>query len=235
MLRYSAKFIKGPLTRQSQHFNTSTVVGSHIGRTPIYYPQEVTLDHDLAPIQTPRIPSELNNTMLTVKGPLGQLQLPIKPFVHLDTTPFSDSDDQSQQQQQQESILQVTVNNATIKEQRAMWGTTRNVIRNMITGVSEGYRLHLRLVGVGYRGVLENNNRSVSLKLGYAHPVVVDLPQGVTCTIPQPNRLILQGIDLQQVTELAAKIQRWRKPEPYNQKGIFINDETIKKKEGKKK
>ncbi|ORZ26234.1 ribosomal protein L6, alpha-beta domain-containing protein [Absidia repens] len=229
MLRFSARFIKRPVTQHSHHFSSSTVVGSHIGRTPIYFPQEVTLDHDLTPIQTPRIPSELNNTMLTVKGPLGQLQLPIKPFVHLNTTSFADRDDQ------EESMLQVSIKDATIKEQRAMWGTTRNLIRNMITGVSEGYRLHLRLVGVGYRGVLENNNRSVSLKLGYAHPVVVDLPQGVTCTIPQPNRLVLQGIDLQQVSELAAKIQRWRKPEPYNQKGIFINDETIKKKEGKKK
>jgi large subunit ribosomal protein L6 len=166
--------------------------------------------------------------MLTVKGPLGQLELPIKPFVQLTTTAGDVA-------AAKESMLQVSVKDADIKEQRAMWGTTRNLIRNMITGVSEGYRVHLRLVGVGYRGVLENNNRSVSLKLGYAHPVVVDLPEGVTCTIPQPNRLILQGIDLQQVTELASKIQRWRKPEPYNQKGIFINDETIKKKEGKKK
>ncbi|CAO3592315.1 unnamed protein product [Absidia cylindrospora] len=228
MLRYTTQLLKRPLTQQSHTFSTSTVVGSHIGRTPLYFPQEVTLDHDLTPIQQPRIPSELNNTTLTVKGPLGQLEMPIKPFVQLDTT-IGDS------AATQESVLQVSVKDASIKEQRAMWGTTRNLIRNMITGVSEGYRLHLRLVGVGYRGVLENNNRSVSLKLGYAHPVVVDLPQGITCTIPQPNRLILQGIDLQQVTELAAKIQRWRKPEPYNQKGIFINDETIKKKEGKKK
>ncbi|SAM04164.1 hypothetical protein [Absidia glauca] len=226
MLRQTAQLLKRPALQQSQHFSTSTVVGSHIGRTPLFFPQEVTLDHDLTPIQKPRIASELNNTLLTVKGPLGQLQLPIKPFVKLDTTI---------NEQQQESVLQVSIEDATIKEQRAMWGTTRNLIRNMITGVSEGYRIHLRLVGVGYRGVLENNSRSVSLKLGYAHPVVVDLPEGVTCTIPQPNRLILQGINLQEVTSLAAKIQQWRMPEPYNQKGIFINDETIKKKEGKKK
>ncbi|KAI8082962.1 ribosomal protein L6, alpha-beta domain-containing protein [Halteromyces radiatus] len=229
MLRYTTQLLKRPLSQQCHHnFSTSTVVGSHIGRTPIYYPQEVTLDHDLTPIQFPRIPSELNNTTLTVKGPLGQLQMPIKPFIKLDSTVGNNEGSQ-------ESVLQVNVKDATIKEQRAMWGTTRNLIRNMIVGVSEGYRLHLRLVGVGYRGVLENNNRSVSLKLGYSHPVVIDLPEGITCTIPQPNRLILQGIDLQQVTELAAKIQQWRKPEPYNQKGIFINDETIKKKEGKKK
>ncbi|ORZ20201.1 putative ribosomal protein L6 [Absidia repens] len=228
MLRYTTQLLKRPLAQQSHTFSTSVAVGSHIGRTPLYFPQEVTLDHDLTPIQQPRIPSELNNTTLTVKGPLGQLEMPIKPFVQLDTTKGDSA-------AAEESMLQVSVKDASVKEQRAMWGTTRNLIRNMITGVSEGYRLHLRLVGVGYRGVLENNNRSVSLKLGYAHPVVVDLPQGISCTIPQPNRLILQGIDLQQVTELAAKIQRWRKPEPYNQKGIFINDETIKKKEGKKK
>ena len=192
---------------------------------PVYYPSDVSVEHDLTPIKHPRIASELNNTVLTVKGPLGELQMPIKPFVQLSTGKSA----------QGEAHVNVQVADAADKKQKAMWGTTRNLIRNMVTGVSEGYRVHLRLVGVGYRAVLENNNRSVSLKLGYSHPVVIDLPEGVTCTVPIPNRLILQGIDLQKVTELAAKIQRWRKPEPYNQKGIFINDETIKKKEGKKK
>jgi large subunit ribosomal protein L6 len=135
----------------------------------------------------------------------------------------------------EDSELSVNVVDPTIKEQRSMWGTTRALINNIIIGVTEGYKVPIRLVGVGYRATLEDNDRKLSLKLGYSHPVEMILPEGVTCSIPQPNRLVLQGSDLQEVKELAAKIQRWRKPEPYNQKGIFIGDETIKKKEGKKK
>ncbi|KAI9306804.1 ribosomal protein L6, alpha-beta domain-containing protein [Cunninghamella echinulata] len=231
MLRYTKQILPRRTLIQSPPchlFSTSSILQSHIGRTPITFSsQDITIDHNLTAIKEPRIPSEMDNTMLTIKGPLGQLHMPIKPYVKLNIN--NDNTNNG------ESVLQVSVDDATIKEQRSMWGTTRNLIRNMIIGVSEGYRIHLRLVGVGYRGVLENNNRSISLKLGYSHPITVDLPEGITCTIPQPNRIVLQGTDLQQVTELAATIQRWRKPEPYNQKGIFINDETIKKKEGKKK
>ncbi len=75
----------------------------------------------------------------------------------------------------------------------------------------------------------------LSLRLGFSHPVIMDIPQGVNVTIPAPQRVILQGIDKQVITQFAASIRKWRKPEPYNQKGIFVGDETIKKKEGKKR
>ncbi|KAI8393827.1 ribosomal protein L6, alpha-beta domain-containing protein [Radiomyces spectabilis] len=214
------------VSRPLRQFHTAAPVASHIGRTQLSYGQDVTITHDATPITTPRISSERDNTMLTVTGPLGTLKMPIKPFVKLQFTSSTGED--------AENILQVSVEDETIKQQRAMWGTTRNLINNMIVGVSEGYRMQLRLVGVGYRGVLEND-RTLSLKLGYSHPVVIPIPEGITCTVPQPNRVLLQSSDLQKVTQLAATIQSWRKPEPYNQKGIFINDETIKKKEGKKK
>ncbi|KAI8139435.1 ribosomal protein L6, alpha-beta domain-containing protein [Fennellomyces sp. T-0311] len=217
------------LAARTRSFHTSTPVASHIGRKPISFSDDVKIEHDLTPITTPRIPSELNNTLLTVTGPLGVQTLPIKPFVKITTTKASPDDPTSQNR------VEIAIEDPEVKQQRAMWGTTRALINNAINGVSEGYRVMLRLNGVGYRGMLENKDRTLSLKLGYSHPVLMDLPQGVTCTIPQPNRLILHGINLQEVTEFAAKIQRWRKPEPYNQKGIFINDETIKKKEGKKK
>ncbi|KAH8555316.1 50S ribosomal protein L6 [Umbelopsis sp. PMI_123] len=200
---------------------------SHIGRKVLTFPKEVSVEHDTTPITNPRIPSELNNTTLHVSGPLGKHSLPIKPFVNLNI--------KLGQAEGEDSELSVSVADPDIKEQRSMWGTTRALINNLVVGVTEGYKVPIRLVGVGYRATLEDNNRKLSLKLGYSHPVEMALPEGVTCTIPQPNRLILQGSDLQQVKELAAKIQRWRKPEPYNQKGIFIADETIKKKEGKKK
>jgi large subunit ribosomal protein L6 len=216
-------------TTTIRQFHVATPVFSHIGRKPIAYSQDIKIEHEMTLITEPRIPSELNNTMLNVTGPLGKLSLPIKPFVQIGFTPAPKEDPNA------ENILQVSIENDEEKQQRAMWGTTRALINNAIIGVSDGYKTYLRLVGVGYRGVLENNSRVLSLKLGYSHPIQMDLPEGVTCTVPAPNRIILQGVNKQHVTEFAAKIQRWRMPEPYNQKGIFINDETIKKKEGKKK
>ncbi|KAI7882769.1 ribosomal protein L6 [Lichtheimia hyalospora FSU 10163] len=227
-LKHSAtRLLRQPLLQRS--FHNAAPCASHIGRKPISFPNDVKLEHDATPITMPRIPSEYNNTKLKVTGPLGTQTVIIKPFVQLKTTQATADDPNSQNQ------IEISVENPEEKHQRAMWGTTRAHLSNAIVGVSDGYRVMLRLVGVGYRGVLENKERTLSLKLGYSHPVVMDLPDGVTCTIPQPNRLVLHGSNIQELTEFAAKIQRWRKPEPYNQKGIFINDETIKKKEGKKK
>lgn len=216
-------------TATKRQFHVATPILSHIGRKPIAYAQDIKVEHDLTLITEPRIPSELNNTTLHVTGPLGKLSLPIKPFVKIGMTPAPKDDLNA------EHLLSVAIENDQEKQQRAMWGTTRALINNAIIGVSDGYKTYLRLVGVGYRGVLENNGKTLSLKLGYSHPIQMDLPEGVTCTVPAPNRIVLQGVNKQHVTEFAAKIQRWRMPEPYNQKGIFINDETIKKKEGKKK
>lgn len=223
----SKSLLQGAPTKRL--FHSATPVLSHIGRKPIAYSQDVSIEHDLTPILDPRIPSELNNTMLNITGPLGKQQLPIKPFVKLQFTGAAKDSPNS------ENLLEVSVEDKEVKKQRSMWGTTRALISNAIVGVSDGYKVHLRLVGVGYRGSLENNNKTLALKLGYSHPVLMDIPEGLSCIVPQPNRVVVNGINLQQVTEFAAKIQRWRKPEPYNQKGIFINDETIKKKEGKKK
>ncbi|CAO3574241.1 unnamed protein product [Mortierella alpina] len=126
----------------------------------------------------------------------------------------------------------------SIKEQRAMWGTTRALIANAITGVTEGYTVPVRLVGVGYRATLEdgaNNRKKLSMKLGYSHQVEIEIPEGVQCSTPLPNKIMLQGNDIQKVKEFAFKIRKWRPPEPYNQKGIFVGDETIAKKTSKKK
>ena len=111
-------------------------------------------------------------------------------------------------------------------------------MQNSVTGVSEGHICILRMVGVGYRATIEDKattkepeypgQRFVSLKLGFAHPVEMGIPQGVKASVPQPTRILLEGCDKYQVTQFAAKIRAWRKPEPYKGKGIFINDETIK-------
>lgn len=122
-------------------------------------------------------------------------------------------------------------------------GTTRAHLQNYILGVSEGHICILSLVGVGYRASIESTATTVSpeypgqqfvnLKLGYSHPIELGIPKGVKASTPQPTRILLEGIDKEIVTQFAAEIREWRKPEPYKGKGIFVNDETIKLKSKK--
>ena len=117
-------------------------------------------------------------------------------------------------------------------------GTSRALLNNHILGVSEGHTSILRFVGVGYRALLESKAQTkepeypgqqfVILKLGYAHPVELPVPMGVKVTIPQPTRILLEGVDRHIVTQFAAEIRSWKKPEPYKGKGIFVDGETIK-------
>jgi large subunit ribosomal protein L6 len=108
-------------------------------------------------------------------------------------------------------------------------------------GVLEGHTAVLRLVGIGYRATVEPRpskeeypgQQFVCLKLGFSHPVEMGLPQGVKGSAPQPTRVLLEGINKEEIMSFAAKIRRWRVPEPYKGKGIFINDETIKLKQKK--
>ena len=104
------------------------------------------------------------------------------------------------------------------REQRAMWGTTRAMIQNHVTGVSEGHVAILRLVGVGYRASVEQEGKIVNLKVQYAHPVELPVPVGVRASTPQPTRILLEGADKEVVKQFAADIRAWRKPEPYKGK-----------------
>ncbi|KAJ3294772.1 hypothetical protein HK104_003312 [Borealophlyctis nickersoniae] len=151
--------------------------------------------------------------------------MPMHPFVQVAVDPIDAAS--------LKRTLSVTVDSPEDRKQRAMWGTTRALLENMVEGVTEGYTLPIRFEGVGYRALFEEGK--LSLKLGYSHPILLDIPEGVEVTIPVPTRVILQGNDKAKVTGFAADIRRWRKPEPYNQKGVFVGDETIKKKEGKKR
>lgn len=111
-------------------------------------------------------------------------------------------------------------------------------MQSAISGVSEGHICILRMVGVGYRATIEDTaitkkpeyegQKFVSLKLGYAHPVELGIPKGVKATVPQPTRILLEGPDKHAITQFAADIRAWRKPEPYKGKGIFVNGETIR-------
>ncbi|KAI9100450.1 ribosomal protein L6, alpha-beta domain-containing protein [Phlyctochytrium arcticum] len=203
-------------------FSTSNPVQSVIGRRPLKYPHEVSIT--LEPFTpTPSFPRYVTQALVT--GPRGSLSMPIAPFVEIDI--------QKPDPKLPKRTLAVAVKDPKDRKQRAMWGTTRALLDNMVEGVVEGYTVPIRFQGVGYRATLEEGK--LSLKLGYSHPIVMDVPQGVELKIPAPTRIILQGNDWHQIKQFAASIRKWRPPEPYNQKGIFVGEETIKKREGKKK
>lgn len=121
----------------------------------------------------------------------------------------------------------------TSKRARQQWGMARSMVANLAQGVTGGFKKELELVGVGYRAAMQGN--TLKLSLGYSHEVNFEVPQGVTVTTPKPTEITVEGIDQQQVGQVAANIREWRSPEPYKGKGIRYKDEYIFRKEGKKK
>ncbi|KAJ3109496.1 hypothetical protein HDU97_005153 [Phlyctochytrium planicorne] len=236
-------------------FSTTSIARSRIGQKPIRLPSNVTVtveNVDPTP-QNPRITRQI-----TVKGPLATLSMPIQSFIEVHQPSMQDLAasrakkyaglEESAVDGEDDAIepeLHIKVENPKDRSQKTMWGTTRALVRNMVEGVSEGFTVPIQLVGVGYRAALEPPPKElpgqapgrpkVALKLGYSHPVELEVPEGVQVRIPVPQRMIVQGSDLGVITQFAAKIRAWRPPEPYNQKGVFVGGETIKKKEGKKR
>ena len=119
------------------------------------------------------------------------------------------------------------------KRARALWGTSRARINNLVIGTTAGFEKRLEINGVGYKAAV--NGKVLKLSLGYSHDVDFDVPEGVTVTTPKPTEIIVEGIDQQLVGQVAANIREWRGPEPYKGKGIKYKDEFIFRKEGKKK
>lgn len=119
------------------------------------------------------------------------------------------------------------------KRARAQWGMARSMVANLAQGVTDGFKSELELVGVGYRAAMQG--KDLKLSLGYSHDVIFAVPAGVTITAPKPTEIIIEGIDQQQVGQVAANIREWRRPEPYKGKGIRYKGEFIFRKEGKKK
>lgn len=197
-------------------FSSSSQALSHIGREPIRYPTNVTV-----------CPS---STTISVSGPLGQTLVPLRPFMKIDFP--------------EPNVMSVSVVNAQIKEQRQMWGTTRTLIANAITGMTEGFSVPLYLVGVGYRVALEedprgmvtgSNGKRLNMKLGFSHPVYVPVPAHIKAEVPSPTKIVLSCTDKHLLGLFAAKVRSYRKPEPYKGKGIFIGTEQIRIKSVKKK
>ncbi len=123
--------------------------------------------------------------------------------------------------------------NGTSKRAHSMWGMSRTLVNNIVTGVSDGFEKRLEINGVGYRAVLQG--KTLHLALGYSHDVTFPVPDGIEIECPKPTEIIVSGIDKQKVGQVAAEIRRFRPPEPYKGKGVKYADEYIFRKEGKKK
>lgn len=116
------------------------------------------------------------------------------------------------------------------RESRALHGLSRALLANMVTGVSDGYRKELEIQGVGYRASLKGND--IELLVGFSHPVTVQAPEGVTFEVPEPTRIVVSGIDKEQVGQVTADIRKVRPPEPYKGKGIRYVGEYVRRKAG---
>ena len=119
------------------------------------------------------------------------------------------------------------------KAARAMWGTVRSNLNNIMTGVTKGFERKLEITGVGYRAAVQGKN--LQLALGYSHDVVYPIPAGITVATPKPTEIVITGIDKKKVGQVAAEIRAYRPPEPYKGKGVKYAEEFIFRKEGKKK
>ena len=117
------------------------------------------------------------------------------------------------------------------RSSRALHGLTRTLVANMVTGVTSGYTKKLEIVGTGYRVIAKGGD--LEFALGFSHPVIIPAPQGITFSVEGPTRFSVSGIDKQQVGEVAAKLRKLRKPDPYKGKGVRYEGEVIRRKAGK--
>ena len=119
------------------------------------------------------------------------------------------------------------------KRARAMWGTSRTLVSNLVTGVTKGFESKLEITGVGYRAAVQGKN--LQIQLGFSHDVVYPIPEGIAVATPKPTEIVVSGIDKQRVGQVAAEIRAFRPPEPYKGKGVKYVGEFVFRKEGKKK
>ena len=170
------------------------------------------------PVKLPAgVELKLEGQDVSVKGAKGALQMKIHPAVEV---------------QQEGTELRFAPRNGD-QQSRAMAGTTRALVNNMVTGVSQGFERKLQLVGVGYRAQVAGSK--LTLSLGFSHPVEYELPAGVTAEPPSATDIVLRGIDKQVLGQVAAEIREYRRPEPYKGKGVRYADEVVLRKEAKKK
>jgi large subunit ribosomal protein L6 len=158
---------------------------------------------------------EIDGHAVTVKGTKGELNRQFHERIGFDVD---------------NGVVTVTRPDDT-RESRALHGLSRALLANMVTGVSDGFRKELEIQGVGYRASLKGNG--VELLVGFSHPVVVEAPDGITFEVPEQTKIIVSGIDKEQVGQVAANIRKVRPPEPYKGKGIRYSGEYVRRKAGK--
>ena len=176
---------------------------SRVGKMPIAVPQGVDV--------------QITADQISVKGPQGTLNQPINALV----TVKNDAG----------KLMLAPANES--REANAMSGTMRQLVNNMVVGVTKGFEKKLTLIGVGYKA--QAQGAKLNLTVGYSHPVNIDMPAGITVATPAPTEIVIKGADRQRVGQIAAEIRAVRPPEPYKGKGIRYADEKITIKETKKK
>ena len=176
---------------------------SRIGKKAVAIPQGVTVT--------------LDGQTVSVKGPKGQLAWTVAEEIEV---------------RQEGGELTLSKKSEGPRAQ-AMWGLSRTLVNNMVTGVTIGFEQSLELVGVGYRAAMKG--QALSMQLGFSHDVDIKPPEGVAFAVPKQTEIRISGIDKQVVGEIAAQIRRIRPPEPYKGKGVRYAGEKVRRKEGKKK
>ncbi|MCE3232117.1 MAG: ribosomal protein [Rickettsiaceae bacterium] len=176
---------------------------SRVGKSPVVVPKDVQVT--------------LSSNEITIKGKLGELKAVISDEV---TVTYS------------EDKIQVQPANDTTFA-RAMWGTVRNNINNMVKGVSEGYTVELEIFGVGFKAATDG--KMITLSLGFSHEIKYALPTGIKVVCEKPTSIAISGTDKQLVGQIAGELIKYRPVEPYKGKGVFKKGTFIRRKEGKKK
>jgi large subunit ribosomal protein L6 len=176
---------------------------SRIGKKPVALPKGVT--------------ASVDGQTVKVKGPKGELSVKLVPEV---TASVGDTGITVTPRKEMERAPQ-------------MWGLSRTLVNNLVTGVTSGFSQKLEIQGVGYRAAVQG--KTLNLQLGYSHDVPYAIPEGITITVEKPTLITVSGIDKQLVGQVAAEIRGWRPPEPYKGKGVRYEGEYVRRKEGKKK
>ena len=176
---------------------------SRIGKKAVALPKGVT--------------ASVEGQTVKVKGPKGELSVKLVPEVSaaIGEHGITITPDKNQERSAQ------------------MWGLSRSLVNNLVTGVTTGFTQKLEIQGVGYRAAVQGKN--LNLQLGFSHDVAYPIPAGITITSEKPTMISVSGIDKQLVGQVAAEIRGWRPPEPYKGKGVRYEGEYVRRKEGKKK
>jgi large subunit ribosomal protein L6 len=170
------------------------------------------------PVEIPSgVEVNINGQSMSVKGKNGTMSMDVNNKVEV---------------RQEDNVLNFNGKEG-VDDSVAMAGTMRSLANNMVVGVSQGFEKKLELIGVGYRAQAQGNK--LNLTLGFSHPVVYDVPEGITIETPSQTEIVVKGADKQKVGQVSAEIRAYRPPEPYKGKGVRYSDERVIRKEAKKK